>query len=495
MSDNNSENAAEIIHPGVRMVKIDNKKIIAKLQKLEKGATKPKWKPFAKQSDSANNHIIKTSLPDTHGKTDNTISDMPKVQTILTNFAEAGSNKPDSKDKTIIRDNKADKNEKITFRIQKDEKDKIEKKLKENKKHFDKDDKKGKKKNQNLDEGGMIYFSPIPEDDDEYLLAEMTKADIKKLKREQMKDFEDESIIVFPPLPANEIPLERLPDIPMDISIKEIQELDIPEDGRIVFSNTEDNPEEDNPPNSKLFGLFRSGNNMRNYRKIEEELQKENDEDVQMFIENTTEQIQNNENEPMIEFDPNQEDYNETENKTHSVIREILDWGKHILIAVLIGLLLVLFVVQRNEVIGSSMEPNLFEKDQLIVQKISKLYKGGITYGDIVTVNADNLIGHMSDKNIIKRVVGLPGDIIEVKDGFVYRNNVKLEEAYLADTVRTTEREPMYSKYTVPKDSVYVLGDNRAVSLDSRTFGPVDNKRIIGEVLIRFYPIESFGKP
>jgi signal peptidase I len=141
------------------------------------------------------------------------------------------------------------------------------------------------------------------------------------------------------------------------------------------------------------------------------------------------------------------------------------------------------------------MEPNLFEKDQLIVQKISKLYKGGITYGDIVTVNADNLIGHMSDKNIIKRVIGLPGDIIEVKGGFVYRNNVKLDETYLADTVRTTEREPMYTKYTVPKDSVYVLGDNRAVSLDSRTFGPVENSRIIGEVLIRFYPIESFGKP
>jgi signal peptidase I len=499
MSENNSENGTDNLHPGVRMVKIDNKKIIAKVQKMEKDAAKTKWTLFAKTSDPSEKHIIKKNMPNDSNGNSIVISDLPIVQTTLTDFAETGIDSSNKKDKTTTVDNKADKNEKLTFKVKKEKKAKDTKKVKSEgeQKHLDNEGSAGKGINQKLeDDGGeMIYFSPIPEDDDEYLLAEMTKSDIKKLKREQLKDFEDEPIIVFPPLANNEIPLDQIPDIPLDISIKEIQNLEIPEDGRIVFSNSEETPETDSPENKNLFGLFGFGSDRRNNRKIEEELQKEDEEDVQMFIENTTEQIENNENEPMTEFDPNQTELNSGDSKTHSVIREILDWGKHILIAVLIGLLLVLFVVQRNEVIGSSMEPNLFEKDQLIVQKISKLYKGGINYGDIVTVNADNLIGHMSDKNIIKRVIGLPGDIIEVKGGFVYRNNVKLEEKYLADTVRTTEREPMYSKYTVPKDSVYVLGDNRAVSLDSRTFGPVDNKRIIGEVLIRFYPIESFGKP
>jgi len=177
-----------------------------------------------------------------------------------------------------------------------------------------------------------------------------------------------------------------------------------------------------------------------------------------------------------------------------SVLREIVDWTKHIAIAVAIGLLLVIFVVQRNVVVGSSMEPNLYDADQLFVEKVSKLFEFGITYGDIITINAEGLSGHTGEKNIIKRVIGVPGDKVDINDDGVYRNGIKLVEAYL-DGVKTDERNESYSHVTLSDNQYYVLGDNRSVSLDSRVFGPVSKSRIIGEVLIRFYPLDKIGRP
>ena len=176
------------------------------------------------------------------------------------------------------------------------------------------------------------------------------------------------------------------------------------------------------------------------------------------------------------------------------IMRELFDWAKHITIAVVIGLLLVMFVIQRNVVIGSSMEPNLYENDQLIVQKVSKIFPNGISHSDIVTVNAEGLLGHSGDKNIIKRVIGVPGDTVDINVDGVYRNGTKLNETYIPG-VKTSEREPAYSHVTLGDNQYYVLGDNRNVSLDSRMFGPIEKSRIIGELLIRFYPVDKFGRP
>lgn len=216
-------------------------------------------------------------------------------------------------------------------------------------------------------------------------------------------------------------------------------------------------------------------------------------------VKHDAEQNINEDSDKNISNEGNDINSNETEDinprlNGKELLSEVIDWIKHIGIAVIIGILLVMFVVQRNLVIGSSMEPNLYENDQLIVQKISKLYVGGIAYEDIVTINADNLLGHNGDKNIIKRVIGLPGDTIEIRNDGVYRNKVKLQEDYLHG-INTSEREPQFSNVTLKENQYYVLGDNRNVSLDSRTFGPVDKSRIIGEVLIRFYPLNKFGRP
>jgi signal peptidase I len=113
-------------------------------------------------------------------------------------------------------------------------------------------------------------------------------------------------------------------------------------------------------------------------------------------------------------------------------LTELLDWLKYILIAVLIGLLLVVFVVQRNSVIGNSMVPTLHHADQLLVEKVSKWFSG-ISYGDIVTISSRDLPQHDDGPNIIKRIVGMPGDTIEIREEGVYRNEQRLDEPYLRD--------------------------------------------------------------
>ncbi|NLM79031.1 MAG: signal peptidase I [Ruminococcaceae bacterium] len=175
-------------------------------------------------------------------------------------------------------------------------------------------------------------------------------------------------------------------------------------------------------------------------------------------------------------------------------LTELLDWLKYILIAVLIGLLLVVFIIQRNSVIGHSMSPNLHHDDQLLVEKVSKLW-GGIGYGDIVTISTRELAGHDDGPNIIKRIIGMPGDAIRIGEEGVYRNGQLLDEPYLVPGTVTRLRSLMYEQVTLQEDEYFIMGDNREISLDSRTFGPVHKKSIIGKVLLRFYPFDQFGFP
>lgn len=184
----------------------------------------------------------------------------------------------------------------------------------------------------------------------------------------------------------------------------------------------------------------------------------------------------------------------QTQPRQHDVLLEILDWLRYILSAILIGLLLVVFVIQRNAVIGDSMDPTLHPNDQVLVEKVSKLWHG-ITYGDIVTIRTRDLPQHEDGPNIIKRVIGLPGDTIEIKDGAVHRNGELLQESYLPDRTVTEVRNPDYASVALGPDEYFVMGDNRAVSLDSRSIGPIPADHMIGEVLLRFYPWQDFGQP
>ena len=194
------------------------------------------------------------------------------------------------------------------------------------------------------------------------------------------------------------------------------------------------------------------------------------------------------------EYEKPDEKYDDKSRKNSGSDRllQFLDWLKTFLLVVLIGLFITLFIMQRNTVSGPSMEPTLHDKDQIIVEKISKYF--GINRGDIITINEKNA-GH-PDNLLIKRVIGLPGEKIELKDGKVFINDQVLQEDYLAQDVET-QPDPTQNEHvvTLGENEYYVLGDNRLVSKDSRRIGPVHKDQIIGKLLIRFYPFNSIGKP
>lgn len=194
------------------------------------------------------------------------------------------------------------------------------------------------------------------------------------------------------------------------------------------------------------------------------------------------------------EHEKSDEKYDEksSNNLRSDKLLQFLDWIKTFLLVILIGLFITLFVVQRNTVSGPSMEPTLHDKDQIIVEKISKYFS--INRGDIVTINEKN--AEHPDNLLIKRIIGLPGEKIELKDGKVFVDEQVLQEDYLTQGV-VTHADPIRNEQvvTLGKNEYYVLGDNRPVSKDSRRIGTVHKNQIIGKLLIRFYPFDSIGKP
>lgn len=173
------------------------------------------------------------------------------------------------------------------------------------------------------------------------------------------------------------------------------------------------------------------------------------------------------------------------------VLKEVLDWAVHIFIAAIIGFIIVTFVVQRTVVYSYSMEPTLEEGDNLWVEKISTRF-GKLNRGDIVTIDVPENVGRQRSP-IIKRVIALENDTVEIKDGNVYVNGREIKEDYINGNY-TRPEEPEYSKLTVPKGHIYVLGDNRKGRIiDSRNIGPIDIRRVTGRAIFRFYPFSKFG--
>lgn len=168
---------------------------------------------------------------------------------------------------------------------------------------------------------------------------------------------------------------------------------------------------------------------------------------------------------------------------------ELMEWIKSILIAVVIAVFIKTFIFNTTYVLGNSMHPTLHEKDRLFANKLS-LYFSGPKRGDIVLLDAPDT----EDKKYIKRVIGIEGDEIEIKDGLVYLNGSLLEEDYIEDGVYTH----IYNEHMwrVPEDHIFVLGDNReaGASKDSRSFNSIPKNSLKGIAKFRFYPFgENFG--
>ena len=166
-------------------------------------------------------------------------------------------------------------------------------------------------------------------------------------------------------------------------------------------------------------------------------------------------------------------------------IRELLwDTIKLILVIVVI-LFLMIYVVSVTQVVGSSMSPTLNDEEVLILNKFNyRLFD--IKRGDIVSLDYEDT------KYLIKRIIGLPGETIEIKDSNLYIDGKLYEEEYLSDDLVYPDFSLTDLGYDViPEDMYLVLGDNRKNSLDSREIGLVSKDSINGKIAMRLWPLNK----
>lgn len=164
---------------------------------------------------------------------------------------------------------------------------------------------------------------------------------------------------------------------------------------------------------------------------------------------------------------------------------------KDLIIAVFIAVIIIQFI-KPTIIKESSMQPTLYENDYIFLSKQAYNLFGDPEYGDIVVFHSEIDAADGKKKDLIKRIVGLPGDVITVSDGVVYRNTEPLKETYIMEDYTTGQ----VIEYEVPEGMMYVMGDNRRVSLDSRSedIGPVPMDEIIGKAVWKVYPFKQFGK-
>lgn len=169
-----------------------------------------------------------------------------------------------------------------------------------------------------------------------------------------------------------------------------------------------------------------------------------------------------------------------------SWIRELRDWCVTFGIAIAAALLIQNYAFAQTEVKNISMQKTLVEGQRLIEDKISYHFETP-NRGDIVIID-----GPESDKRLIKRVIGLPGDTLDfTADGHVSVNGQVLNEPYVKGL---TYADGMKVPYTVPAKSVFVMGDNRENSQDSRMIGPIALSSLEGRAVFRLWPLSKFGQ-
>ena len=206
-------------------------------------------------------------------------------------------------------------------------------------------------------------------------------------------------------------------------------------------------------------------------------------------------------------------------------IKEILEWVYCIIIAIVLALLVRYFIGTPTIVQQPSMFPTLKEGQRLILNRTVRITHSLPKRGEIITFEApsksyfsaaeadlENPIAEynyninnvfskfryyvleIGKDSYIKRVIGLPGEHVKIENGKVYINGEELQEDYLEPTVETDSLNGPFTDIVVPENCVFVMGDNRAQSTDSRRFGCIPLEKIESTVWIRFWPLNLFGK-
>lgn len=205
--------------------------------------------------------------------------------------------------------------------------------------------------------------------------------------------------------------------------------------------------------------------------------------------------------------------------------KDILEWVLCIVIAVVLAILVRYFVGTPTIVKQPSMKPTLEPDQRLILSRIGTTMKKTPQRGDIVTFEApstgyitkeeadlNNPVAKYNDQNrnwfekfsydilgigkinYIKRVIALPGEHVKIENGNVYINGEELAEPYLQPGVTTDTLDGVFDDFTVPENCIFAVGDNRNQSTDCRRFGCIPIERLEGKVVLRFWPLNVFGK-
>lgn len=178
--------------------------------------------------------------------------------------------------------------------------------------------------------------------------------------------------------------------------------------------------------------------------------------------------------------------------------KEVIEWIVAIGVAILIVAIIGKFIVTPYTIKGESMDPTLKDGERVVVNIIG-FKTGGLEKGNVIVFHANQ------NDDYVKRVIGVPGDSVEYKNDKLYINGKKQDEPYLGYNTRHKQGDYITGTFQVknlpnanpesnviPKGKYLVLGDNREVSKDSRSFGLIDKDQIVGKVSLRFWPFSEF---
>jgi len=165
-----------------------------------------------------------------------------------------------------------------------------------------------------------------------------------------------------------------------------------------------------------------------------------------------------------------------------------ISWIRDLALSVLIAVVLIVFIYQPVKVEGTSMMPALEDQERIFINKFTyKLGSGKIERGDMVVF----WFPLDPSKSYIKRVIGLPGDTVEIDDGVVIVNGKPLQEDYVPEKYRDYQSRPAER---IAQDQYYVLGDHRRSSNDSRAWGTVPRQNIYGKAVFVYWPLDKMGR-
>jgi signal peptidase I len=160
-----------------------------------------------------------------------------------------------------------------------------------------------------------------------------------------------------------------------------------------------------------------------------------------------------------------------------------------ILLAALISFFLINYVVSAYRIEGDSMKPLLCDQQRILISKLAINRKNLHRFDIVVLFKPDE-----PDKSLVKRIIGLPEEIIEIRASDVYINDKPLKQSFYNDNPEAMKSPDDMKALLIPQGMFFVLGDNRRISLDSRLFGPVPQKYIFGKAFFRYWPFAAIGR-